>query len=156
MNKPVKTKLCWNCEGNVSRSAENCPYCAVYLSPDNDDLADEPAPVKAPYKADKAKLNKEVPKAPYGPLNPTEEEKELDVQEAALSKSVTNFQTTFLPLIFLTTGLIFLFFAAMLLLFSENGKLTLQWDGDYWYAYGILALPLLFLGWKYLESADSN
>lgn len=159
MNKPVKTKLCWNCEGSVSRSAENCPYCAVYLSPENEDLTEETAvPIKAPYRQDK-KAGKEIPKAPYRPIEKENEENALDeeigVQEMALPVNLTNFQATFLPLILLTTGLISIFFSLMLFLFSENGKLTLQWDGDFWYVYGLIALPLLFFGWRSLESSDS-
>lgn len=143
MNKPVKTKLCWNCEGNVSRSAENCPYCAVYLSPENEDLQEETAPLAPPYP--KATLSKEIPKAPY---TQQEESSEDVIEEPA---STFHFQAAFLPLIFLTTGLISLFFSFMLFLFSENGKLTLQWDGDIWYVYSLIALPLLFFGWRFLD-----
>ncbi len=152
MSKPIKTKLCWNCEGSVSRSAENCPYCAVYLSPDGDDLNEE---IKAPYNVEKTQSGT-IPKAPYNPTSDSEGA-EVDVQEVAQSQPLTGFQATFLPLIFLTTGLISLFFSLMLFLFSENGKLTLQWDGEFWYAYALFALPLLFIGWRYLEQAtDSN
>ncbi len=146
MNKPVKTKLCWNCEGNVSRFAENCPYCAVYLSPDSEDLKEaEPAPVKG-------KSSKEIPKAPYSPPQESlDEDVSSSVKEAAAPIPKTIFQTTFLPLCLLTAGIVSLFFAVILLLFSEHGKLTLQWDGELWYAYGIIALPLLFFGWKFLD-----
>ncbi len=146
MNKPIKTKLCWNCEGNVSRTAENCPYCAVYLNPDTDDLNEEIT--NAPYSAEKH--THDIPKAPY---SPSEEEaaEEAPRNEAVLSKSQTNFQALFLPLTLLTTGLVALFFSLMLFLFSENGKLTLQWNGDTWYFYAFLALPLLFFGWRYLD-----
>lgn len=154
MSKPIKTKLCWNCEGNVSRSAENCPYCAVYLSPEGDDLIEEPAP-RAPYKVEKGNSG-DIPKAPYNPTSDTENSED-ETQEASLTQPLSSFQATFLPLIFLTTGLISLFFSLMLFLFSENGKLTLQWDGDMWYVYALFALPLLFMGWRYLEqSTDSN
>lgn len=157
MSKPIKTKLCWNCEGSVSRAAENCPYCAVYLSPEGEDLNDDPAP-RAPYKLEK-NVGSDIPKAPYNPANASsnEENSEGDVQEATLDQPISGFQATFLPLIFLTTGLISLFFSLMLFLFSENGKLTLQWDGDMWYVYALFSLPLLFAGWRYLEQAtDSN
>lgn len=156
MSKPIKTKLCWNCEGSVSRAAENCPYCAVYLNPDGEDLHEDPSPIRAPYKVDKGTNDGEIPKAPYNPANNSEDPEDL-AEEAALTRPLTSFQATFLPLIFLTTGLISLFFAFMLFLFSENGKLTLQWDGDMWYVYALFSLPLLFIGWRYLEqSTDSN
>lgn len=152
MSKPIKTKLCWNCEGNVSRTAENCPYCAVYLSPENEDLkALENEAPKAPYKLEK---NKDIPKAPYSSGSDLNDQDTTASREAVVS--LAPFQSLFLPLIFLTTGLIFLFFSLMLLLFSENGKLTLQWDGDFWYIYGILAVPLLILGWYYLHHSNDN
>lgn len=138
MNKPVKTKLCWNCEGSVSRSAENCPYCAVYLSPEKEDLSQDP-----PY-------SKQIPKAPY---NPVEQEEVIGLPEAQ-ELATTGFRGAFLPLILLSTGLISLFFSLILFLFAENGKLTLQWDGSYWYIYLLLALPLLYFGWRYLETTD--
>lgn len=147
MSKPVKTKLCWNCEGNVSRSAENCPYCAVYLSPEEEAKESEQPTPKPPYRAEKTT---DIPKAPYASLHePEEVAREMALKPAGL-------KTLFLPLIFLTTGLIFVFFALMLLFFSENGKLTLQWDGDVWYIYGILALPLLILGWYYLNNSSDS
>lgn len=156
MNKPIKTKLCWNCEGSVSRSAENCPYCAVYLSPENDDPQEESA-FKAPYKPEREKATLEVPKAPYIPGDDglKEEAEDGGGKESVLPSSLSLFQSTFIPLIFLTTGLIFLFFSAMLLLFSENGKLNLQWDGESWYLYAMLALPMLFFGWRFLDQSDS-
>ncbi len=38
------------------------------------------------------------------------------------------------------------------LLFSEGGKLRLEWSTDYWYIYCLAALPLVYLGYKKLES----
>lgn len=155
MSKPIKTKLCWNCEGSVSRAAENCPYCAVYLSPEGEDLTQASSSIRAPYQVEK-NVSSDIPKAPYNPASSSEENSE-DVQESTLDSPNTGFQATFLPLIFLTTGLISLFFSLMLFLFSENGKLTLQWDGDMWYVYALFALPLLFIGWRYLDQdSDSN
>lgn len=148
MNKPVKTKLCWNCEGNVSRSLENCPYCAVYLNPDSEDLKED---IQAPYAFQKRKEENEIPKAPYQVSSNEVQEEDADtIKEDILLPPQTLFQSIFAPLLFLTTGLISLFFALILVLFSENGTLTLQWNADFWYVYAIAAFPLLFLGWRYL------
>lgn len=38
------------------------------------------------------------------------------------------------------------------LLFSEGGKLRLEWSTDYWYIYCLAALPLVYLGYKKLEN----
>jgi hypothetical protein len=31
MSAVPKKKLCWNCEGNVAKDIDNCPYCGVYV-----------------------------------------------------------------------------------------------------------------------------
>jgi hypothetical protein len=33
MNKVLKKRLCWNCEGSVAVNAETCPYCGVSVIP---------------------------------------------------------------------------------------------------------------------------
>jgi hypothetical protein len=70
VNQPVKTKLCWNCEGSVSRTIENCPYCGVYLSPDSESGKEDkasPALYKPAYSPDPVQKEREIPKAPYQP-----------------------------------------------------------------------------------------
>lgn len=153
MSKPEKTKLCWNCEGSVSRKAENCPYCAVYLNPETTFDAEEEkeeAPIKPFYSPKNQEEKGTIPKAPYEPHAHAAES--ISSQEAvAESKHENLLQSIFLPLIFLTAGLFSLLFALILVLFSTHGVLTLEWDGELWYIYAIAGLPLLFLGWKFLE-----
>lgn len=146
MSKPEKKKLCWNCEGNVSRTAENCPYCAVYLNPEP---AEEPE-VKPLYSPQSNSGT--IPKAPYTP-----QESHADEEAAPVAKSESPqdslFRSIFLPITLLTAGLFSLLFAVILFLFSTNGVLTLEWDGELWYLYAIAGAPLLFSGWKFLEKA---
>lgn len=176
MNKPVKTKLCWNCEGSVSRTAENCPYCAVYLSPESSEEQEIEAelpthPPKAPYVAERERGQSEVPKAPYtlqgnrkqgnskiGISNkvgngrePLKESLEAPSQreERSLFKEGA-FREIFLPVFLLSAGSLALLFSLLLLLFAVDGHLTLQWEGEYWYVYALLSIPLLALGWKLL------
>ena len=145
MQKPQKTKLCWNCEGNVSRTLENCPYCGVYLSPEAADIQEEKAnsAPKTPYKPPKSQ---EIPKAPYAP-----QESVSQINEPAIPAKSSLLQSLFLPLILLSSGTLALFFGFILLLFASNGTLTLQWNGEDWYFYAIAAIPLLALGWFTLD-----
>lgn len=149
MSKPVKQKLCWNCEGSVARTLDNCPFCGVYLNPEesaSDDFAAEEN--KAPY-VPSEKVEEEVPEAPYQP--------QQKLQEAALKFTAVETQYTPLfkeivaPLFLLTAGSIAALFAILLLFFASNGKLTLEWDAELWYFYAIAAIPLLIAGWKSLS-----
>lgn len=154
MNKPVKTKLCWNCEGNVSRTIENCPYCGVYLSPEPSDEKEETASVIKPhYSPEQVQKPHDIPKAPYTPRESSHKPQVLEkVLETDQKDPPTDLlKNVFIPLFLLSTGTIALIFAILLLLFSSKGKLLLEWDADSWYIYAILALPLLAFGWKLLE-----
>lgn len=153
MNKPQKTKLCWNCEGSVSRTVENCPYCGVYLSPEAADIKEEKVstPSKPPYSPPKQPKKGEIPKAPYAPqeaIVPT-------ISETALPPSASGtLQAVFLPILLLSAGAIGLFFALILFLFASHGTLTLQWNGENWYLYLIGSASLLALGWYALARSD--
>lgn len=149
MSKQEKKKLCWNCEGNVSRTAENCPYCAVYLNPESTE-EQEVKPFYSPQGATDA-----VPKAPYSPQDGSAEEVHEEASIALKSEHTEEslFRSIFLPITLLTGGLFSLLFALILFLFSTNGVLTLEWDGELWYLYAIAGAPLLFSGWKFLEKA---
>lgn len=148
MSKQVKQKLCWNCEGSVATTIENCPYCGVYLSPDqkeefNFDLLKPPYPLheeedtavlKAPYTPEEEKLE----------VVPSKEEKKYKIKLISFD--------SLLPLLSLTTGTVFALFAIALYLFSENGLFTLQWNADYWYLYAIIAVPAFCVGCYSLQN----
>jgi hypothetical protein len=150
MNSKAKVKICWNCEGRVSLKDENCPYCAVYLHPeDNEDEEEEEISLEPPYKVISGP-GPSIPKAPY-----TSEEVE-SAEQVNLTISKDHLKQIVTPLASLLFGSVFLLFGFILLLFSENQVLTLRWSSSYWYAYMLLAIPLLFFGWKTLESLDKD
>lgn len=182
MNKPVKTKLCWNCEGSVSRTAENCPYCAVYLSPEEADIQEEreksASTQKSTLSTKKSKSvlseteSSAIPKAPYTPRDNLESKKSkdetLEKQEAGKQEKVYSveatmdtrqnslFQEIYLPVLLLSTGCLSLLFSLILLLFATEGKLTLEWQQDLWPMFALIALPLLFFGWRSISSQDEG
>jgi hypothetical protein len=131
MSQQVKKKLCWNCEGSVTHNVETCPYCGVYLSPQN--LKDEPTPLSSKKSKD------EVPPPSYQPE---------ETQEETLSQSNEEDDNVLLPLASLMTGAIFALFGLIIYLFSTDGKLTLTWDSDWGLIFLALSIPLLFLGYR--------
>lgn len=152
MSKNAKKKLCWSCEGRVEKAAENCPYCGVYLSPN---IPDTPkSAISAPYTA-QVQANAKAPVAPYQPKKGQAEEEaseEASEKEAAEAQaSISDLKTVLLPLVLLLAGTIFLLFAAVLYLFSQNGVFTLRWNGDNWIYYLALSVPMLFFGWRALN-----
>lgn len=125
MTQQVKKKLCWNCEGAVTHTVETCPYCGVYLSPQNlkdDPLAREEIPAP-PYKPEEAIIDEEAPAAQEG-------------------------EGYLVPLVSLMTGAVFAIFGLIIYLFSQDGKLTLTWDSDWGLIFMAIALPLLYLGYR--------
>lgn len=154
MNHLQRKKLCWNCEGSVSLSEETCPFCGVSVVPAF--LEGAGAEFAPPYSTYKEKDNS-IPKSPYGfhedkgDLDIQQQPKEADEAEPALDE----FKRVALSLTFLLCGSVFLLFSLALGLFSHNGIFTLQWDANYWFIYTLLALPLLFVGWRTLMKLDA-
>ncbi len=158
MSAVPKKKLCWNCEGNVAKNIDNCPYCGVYLHAEE---MEEDSTWNPSYRAQKN--NDEIPSPLYQikpPLNEDIEE-EPEVQEE-LSKPVnlnhlySQLKNDVFPILFLMMGSVFFLFGVVLLLFSQNGTFNLQWqesDGLYFF---LFALPLIGFGWMYLQRLESN
>lgn len=150
MNATSKKKLCWNCEGNVTREAVNCPFCGVYLQRAGDNDEREEEDFSPPYKlVGVAGEEESLPKAPYTPENG---------QVAAKIKAIQNddsdanaMKMVVMSLLCLLAGSFFLMFGIILALFARDGIFTLRWNADYWYFYLATALPLLFLGWRALS-----
>lgn len=133
MNTKNKKKLCWNCEGSVDLNAEKCPFCGV-----STDVT--PIPGTQPKKqAQPITSPKKAPTAPYIPKEETAEE----------SKEGNPFQATAIAVSALLLGTVLAIFSLMLALFSNaQGIFTLSWHGQWWYIYLVVALPLLWLGWR--------
>lgn len=151
MSKNAKKKMCWSCEGRVDKTAENCPYCGVYLSPN---IPETPKnALGAPYTS-QVQANAKAPAAPYQPKKSQEEEaleESTEKDSAIAAGNISDLKTVLLPLVLLLAGTIFLLFGAVLYLFSQNGVFTLRWNGDNWIYYLVLAIPMLFFGWRALS-----
>ncbi len=147
MSTAPKKKLCWNCDGRVSMQEENCPFCGVYLSPVFSGQEEDKNSIAPPYRL--VTTEEEVHKAPYAVDD--EDSSKSEGNEAVLSEESMSVQQTIMTMAFLFAGSILLFFGSLLMIFSENGYLTLRWNGEFWYLYLALSMPLMFLGWRGLS-----
>lgn len=147
-------RLCWNCEGNVSYHISQCPYCGVDLNqptPQNESQLFKgfASPFQSAQRQD-------IPQPPYAKVNSVSEmecsapfhEKKEEIKEE--SEEITAFSTKreMIALLLLLPGVVFFLFGLALILFSNEGILTLQWNQNVAYFYFIGCAPLLYLGWR--------
>lgn len=162
MSAVPKKKLCWNCEGSVAKNIDNCPYCGVYLHG-----TEEPSENNLWNPSYTPSINQESPTNISSPFYSPEtveltdedehtkkvEGNSLETQQLVIS---TQLKRDFFPIFFLMSGSIFFLFGLVLLLFSSHGTFTLQWNGDNWIYFLSCSLPLLVLGWKFLQDTDKS
>jgi hypothetical protein len=153
MNKKNDKKLCWNCEGNVSHHLSQCPYCGVDLT--------KPAPreesslfkgLNSPFQsAPDQRTTSQPPYARGKDFTVTKEEWNVALNEEKESKKEEDSPTTkreMIALLLLLPGVAFFLFGLILILFSNEGVLTLRWNQSVAYFYFLGAAPLLYLGWR--------
>jgi hypothetical protein len=154
MKAKPKKKLCWNCEGNVSLQIENCPYCGVYVSPGNEDKENLFSPPYGPQVENK----QDIPTPPYAVNSHTLEgsttAQDSDLQETEDEKAldeIVEIKHFIQPLVLLLAGSVFFIFGLTLLLFSHQGVFSLKWNGNYWFLYLLISLPMIGFGWIALQ-----
>ncbi len=154
MSAIPKRKLCWNCEGNVVNT-DNCPYCGVYLnvSPE-ENLSWNP-------NYQKTEQLEDIPSPPYQ-IKVELNDDSLDINESN-DDTHLHFDSLFaqlkkdiFPILFLMAGSLFFLFGIVLILFSQNGKFTLQWEETDGFFYLSFAIPLLILGWFYFQKTNDQ
>ena len=165
MSAVPKKKLCWNCEGNVSRQVDNCPYCGVYLH--GSDIEEDMTLWNPSYQP--SGKTEEIPTPIYqinqessaeNSLSDEEEEssetsKEVD-ETVSFPQLISQLKRDVFPILFLMMGSIFFLFGTVLYLFSSNGTLTLQWQGDHAPYFLLFAIPLVGLGAWFHKTLDSD
>ena len=154
MSAVPKKKLCWNCEGNIVCDIDNCPYCGVYVhSPELDEINNWTASYTTEDKTE------EIP-SPFYQLHPEQENSDkLDetVDNSLISSSlIYQLKNDVFPTLLLMSGSIFFLFGIVLLLFSHNGTLTLQWNSNLWPYLLVGAVACVIFGWRLLLRADQN
>lgn len=160
MNARPKKKLCWNCEGNVSLKAEICPYCGVSVVGLPSEMSSE-TPV-APYRLVNPSQESSIPISPYmeedsESFEDLENEPKIEAEvEHRDGRDKDDTKKVVLVLALLLLGSVFLLFGFVLFLFSEQGYLTLHWHSGYWFVYLVLAIPLLFFGFRSLHTIQDK
>jgi hypothetical protein len=156
MSAVPKKKLCWNCEGNVAKDIDNCPYCGVYLHAAE---LEEASPWNPSYRP--SADEEDIP-SPLYQIKPQVEEDSEEAEATNDSKSMSwdhlfsQLKHDVFPILFLMMGSVFFLFGIVLLLFSQNGTFTLQWkesDGLYFL---LFAVPLIGFGWMYFQRLEAN
>jgi hypothetical protein len=167
MSTKPKKKLCWNCEGNVSVKEVMCPYCGVSLHPStNGGKEGQKDHLNPPYKLVNPAHEQHIPLPLYAPTaeetEESEPEKEVDQEEEKnhsklpLFNSATEASKVVITLALLIGGSIFFIFSLALLLFSDEGYLTLRWNGSFWFVYLLISIPMLIYGWKFIQTLDDS
>ena len=155
MEQNQRTKMCPNCEGNVAMEVSICPYCGSSIFNQNRNLSNKKSSdnVKSlSYEETLASLypppyRTKVIESPDS-LEPEEDNKQIEPQE-----QVQEFEKNSLfPTILFWIGINLLVFSLILLFFSKDGFLNLKWNSTYWYLYSLIAVPLLYFGFKGLQN----
>ena len=145
MGAVPQKKICWNCEGNVSREADNCTYCGVYLHAIDEDTSFSRTPSLYPLHQPQPSVQEE---------NPAENTE--DFSFGSSHSLLDRLKRDLFPLLFLMMGSVFFLFGIVLLLFSQNGVLTLQWEQTDGFYFFLSALPFMAIGWMFLQRLGSE
>jgi hypothetical protein len=154
MSAVPKKKLCWHCDGNVAKEIDNCPYCGVYLLATDDTEANRWSPDYRQSDPDAA-----VPSPLYQMQEDADDaEPVLNEQKIPLLSSdiIQKLKLDLGPILMLMCGSVFFLFSAILFLFAQDGVLTLQWNADNWIYFLIFSIPLVLLGWHFLQQIDPS
>lgn len=166
-------RQCSRCEEYIHPQSTSCPYCGTDLTaPKTPTPAVAAAPNPLVMQPHRPLNTLAIPASPYAspynpsanPLPPSPEipftqaaspkiSKEKN-EEAQVNSSSNSVLQTIVPLLLLLSGAVFSLFGAILALYSENGVFTLHWKSSYWPLYLGLSLPLLFFGWRTLNTLD--
>ena len=148
-----KRKLCWNCEGNISREIDNCPYCGVYVHSSDP----EGSSYWNPSYTSQESLQSVPP--PLYSVQETPSEEPSPVSHTVplfWSDLFLTLKQEVFPVLFLMSGSIFFLFGLILFLFAREGTLTLRWDGSLWSLFALLSVPSLWMGWRLLHRLEED
>lgn len=143
MNANPQKKMCWNCEGNVQLEEEVCPYCRTVLDTEFSHAMHDGGTLYPSFSSP----SKIIPANTFAVVSQDEDARGQNESEES-SDSLFSMACT---MALLMQGIILSIFAAVLLLFSRDGKLILQWNSDYWFLYLCMALPMLYFGTRSLR-----
>lgn len=146
-----KIKLCPFCEGSVALEAEECRYCGSSLMKVG-------VKVRAPYQTEESLAGLYDP--PYSPersrlgIETVQEEEEEVVEQPAVRaviKEDAEEGNRLGAILLLSLGGQLFTLAWLLLFFSDQGRVSLEWASKYWPVYLGLSVVMLYQGWKKVQ-----
>jgi len=154
MDKKDKKKLCPQCEGNIPYQMTNCPFCGFEQEEKQEDerikihnASGLSSLYNPPYLAQSIG---EVRKEPTQTFKiPPKEEQEPLHKEQSLESQLA--KKELITILLLSIGGQFMMLGLILLFFSVDGVVTLQWKSQYWYFYCLFSAPFILLGLKWLN-----
>lgn len=158
-----RTKMCPNCDGSVAMEVSICPYCGMNVFKKNESIANQTKEEDVQTLSYEETLSSLYP-PPYKPkviqtsatLNNLEEDLENETNQENVHETGENKNEkgAFVPTTLFWLGINILLFSILLLIFSEGGFLYLKWNAKYWFLYSIISIPLLYFGFKGLQSLE--
>ena len=156
MDPKKNLKLCPYCDGQVDYDVIVCPYCGSDISSTNE-------AVSSYYQQDESFQSMSAKDTlaslyppPYQPkvFNHSNEEEYPDPFEEKEEKPVEEKTEgiNFLSIFLLSLGVTCLGFSLLLFFFSKNGELVLRFNGHLWILFLLLAIPMLYGGYRFFSN----
>lgn len=156
MDKKDKKKLCAQCEGSIPYQLKHCPFCGFeqqerVMVSTLDEASEKNSGLSALYNP------------PYLSQSIGEARKEQTIQEKPQQQEISSDREAIqavenqlakkelIIILLLSIGGQFMMLGLMLLFFSVDGYVTLQWKSKYWYFYCVFSIPFILLGLKSLK-----
>ncbi len=116
------TVRCWNCEEEVHRLAESCPYCqkslqVFHISPED-----------------------KVEATLYAVNEP------LEIQDKVQQEASTSLSVLLIALSTLSCAGVLILLTALIWIFGDGKTFTLEWPQEIWRTFGAIGLLLLVIG----------
>jgi len=157
MESNKRYKLCPHCEGRIDINSVSCPFCGRNISErmgyhENEYDEVEEKPYQSSLSVQQTLSSLYPP--PYQPKvfdDGEIEEEDDETEEASIEEKETITSKDYLwPALFLTLGANLFFLSILMLFFSKNGEILLQWNAKYWVFYFLVSLPLFYFGYRRL------
>lgn len=163
--------MCSNCDGRIPIEAESCPYCAADIKEAaakdaHQSIQDSLTALYTPPYAKNPMRQAAQQAFPYQTIHPPKDlmvEKRFNSSSPTFGAPVipadTNGESSaqegkngFWPILLLSIAANLLMLGLLQFFFSDEGFLRLEWDSSYWFVYCLAALPLLYFGFRKINT----
>ena len=148
MGRAQKMRMCPYCEGTVPLESISCRFCGSSFE-------EQPDQMERGFTKDTQNTYYNPPYTPGGAIFSDSvfkpENKEAAKASVYEDTNEEEEKGHILALTLLSVGGMFLTLSFLLFFFSEHGRVILEWKSRYWSLYMIIAVPLLYYGFKKLR-----